>query len=313
MLYRSILTALVLFGGAGTVTAQQVVDNDLFPPNAKAGECYTRTFAPPAFREVTEQVLVREASANTRVIPARYETVEQRVLVREAVTRLEVVPAEFDWVEERIMVKPERTDVVEVSPVYDTVTEQVVDTPAHTVWKPGRGPIEVVDNSTGEIMCLVDVPATYKSVQKRVLRTPGTTREVTQPAEYTTVRKRVVKTPATVREVEDPAVYETILVMKKVSEATVAQIEVPAEYNTYTRNEIVTGGGMEWRQVLCETNTTPDIIRGVQRALRSAGYDPGSIDGVLGRSTMVAVRRFQQRRGLASGGLTIETVRALGL
>jgi hypothetical protein len=51
------------------------------------------------------------------------------------------------------------------------------------VWKKGRGPIEKIDAATGEIMCLVEVPATYK-----VMDTPPTTREVTVPAEYKTVK-----------------------------------------------------------------------------------------------------------------------------
>ena len=45
-------------------------------------------------------------------------------------------------------------------------------------------------------MCLVEVPATYKTVTKTVLKTPATTRKVETPAEYTTVRKQVMKTPA---------------------------------------------------------------------------------------------------------------------
>lgn len=57
---------------------------------------------------------------------------------------------EFEWVEERVLVKPARKE-----------------------WKPGRGEVERVDNATGEIMCLVEVPAEYKTVRKRRV-VPGT-------------------------------------------------------------------------------------------------------------------------------------------
>ena len=46
----------------------------------------------------------------------------------------------------------------------------------------------------------------------------------------------------------------------------------------------------------------PDEIAELQRRLRKAGYDTGDIDGVLGRQTIAAVRRYQNDRGLAADG-----------
>ena len=46
----------------------------------------------------------------------------------------------------------------------------------------------------------------------------------------------------------------------------------------------------------------PEEIADLQRALRRAGYDTGDIDGVLGRHTIAAVRRFQKDRGLVADG-----------
>jgi len=80
--------------------------------------------------------------------------------------------------------------------VYTTAPfeEQVLIKEAHTVWKKGRGLIEKVDDTTGEIMCLVEVPAQYKTVRKRVLVNPATVKEVTIPAEYKTVKvKKLVE------------------------------------------------------------------------------------------------------------------------
>ena len=115
---------------------------------------------------------------------------------------------------------------------------------AHAVWKKGRGPVEKLDNTTGEIMCLVEVPASYKTVTK------------------------TVKTD---------------------------------------------DGRMEWRRIMCETNVTPDVVTRIQTTLHQAGYDPGPVDGILGRQTVAAVKSYQRDNRLAEGGLTYETVKKLGV
>jgi peptidoglycan hydrolase-like protein with peptidoglycan-binding domain len=45
-----------------------------------------------------------------------------------------------------------------------------------------------------------------------------------------------------------------------------------------------------------------EYIRGGQRALKEAGYDPGIIDGQVGPSTRKALRRFQKAHGLPLTG-----------
>lgn len=43
-------------------------------------------------------------------------------------------------------------------------------------------------------------------------------------------------------------------------------------------------------------------VREIQRALKTAGFDPGTIDGRLGPKTTVAVRDFQRANGLTPDG-----------
>ncbi len=242
-------------------------DASLLPPQASPGECYARVFMPPAYDTATEKVLKREASERIEIIPAEYAYGEEKVLVREASTRLEEVPAQYGWAEEKILVKP-----------------------AHTTWKKGRGLIEKVDHSTGEIMCLVEVPATYK-----------------------TVKKRVLKAPATTRSVEIPAQYKTVKVKKMVQPPQERRIEIPAAYETVTKKALVSDGRMEWRPVICETNMSRDLGTKIQSALLKAGFNPGPIDGVIGRQTSQALRSYQREKGLAVGGLTYSTVKSLGI
>jgi peptidoglycan hydrolase-like protein with peptidoglycan-binding domain len=51
----------------------------------------------------------------------------------------------------------------------------------------------------------------------------------------------------------------------------------------------------------------------MQRALLQAGFNPGPIDGIIGSKTKAAIRRYQKAHGLATGAITLETLRSLGI
>ncbi len=294
-------------------SAQNAGDQELFPPNAKPGECYARVFVPPTYKSETARVLRREASERIESAPAKYKWVEERVEVQGPSEKLEVVPAVYEWVEERVIVSPASSHTEIVPPVYETIKERVIDNPAHTVWKKGRGPLERIDHATGEIMCLVEVPATYKTVTKRVLKSPSTTRVVEVPAKYQTVKKRVMSTPPQTRVIKIPAKYKTVKVKQLATPAQTRSIPVPAEYQWVSKQVKVTEGKMAWRPVLCETNTTPQAVEALQRALDKAGYNPGTIDGVIGSKTRSALKSYQRAKGLPVGGLTLDTLKSLGV
>ncbi len=288
--------------------------DSMLPPQAKPGECYTRVWVPPKYKVVSEKVVKKEAGTRYEVIPAKYQRVKKRVLVKEASEKLKVIPAKYKWVEERVLVKPAEERIVTVPATYETVTEKVLDKPAHTVWKKGTGPIQRIDQTTGEIMCLVEVPATYKTVTRKVLKTPATTKTVQIPAVYKTVKKRVVAEPEHTVRVEIPAQYKTITVTELVTPPQTQAIEIPAVYSTVTRQEKIADGHMEWRSILCQTNMTRDRIADIQRALKAKGFDPGPIDGVIGSGTMAAVNAFQRKNNLpVDKYLNIATVKALGV
>lgn len=286
----------------------------LLPPNATAGQCFTRVWQPPAYQTRTENRLVSDASEKIEIIPAKYMNSTKQVLIQEASTKIVAVPATYKTVTERVLVQPARTSVVQVPAVYETVTERVIDKPAHTTWKKGTGPIQRIDDTTGEIMCLVEVPATYKTIKKRILKTPATTKTKEFPAKYETVKKRVIDQPATTKTVAIPEKYGTVKVVELAEPAQEKRIPVPAKYAEVKHTELVADGKMQWREILCETNTTPQRVAKIQTALKSAGFDPGPIDGDVGASTMRAVNAFQQSKGLpVDRYLNVDTVRALGV
>ncbi len=296
------------------IPASSKADSSLTPPNAKPGQCFTKIIIPAKYRTINERQVVEEAGQRIEVIPASFKQGSKRVLVSEATEKLEVVPATYKTVRERVMVKPASTKLIQVPAQYETVTSRIMVSPARKEWKKGTGPIQRIDNDTGEIMCLVDVPATYKTVSKRVLKSPATTRSVEIPAEYNTVTRQVVATAATTRTVTIPAKYKTISVTEQASPASQRVIEIPAKYKNVARQEIASPSRVEWREILCDTNLTSGKITEIQRALKSAGYNPGPIDGTIGSDTMSAVNAFQRAKGLpVDEYLNMSTVRALGV
>jgi len=290
----------------------QIPGGDLLPP-AEPGQCYARVFVPPTYETRTEEVLKRGASESLEVIPATFETLEQDVLVEAASTRIEVVPAVYGWAEEQVLVKAASTRLEEVPAQYEWQEERILVKPAHTIWKKGEGPIQKVNEATGEIMCLVEVPAEYKTLRKKVQTAPPTTREIAIPAEYKTVKRQVVTTPASTRTIEIPAKYKTVKVKQVVTAASERRTPIAAEYQTVSKRVQVTEGEMAWRQILCKTNTTNDIVRKMQRALDAAGHNPGPIDGIVGRETLAAIKGYQGEKGLAQGGVTLATLQSLGV
>lgn len=298
-----------------SVTAIAPVLNDAehMPPNAKPGECYARVLAPPTYASRTENVLVKASSSHVEIVPAKYEWAEEQVTVKEASEELTIIPAEYKTVEEKVMVEPATREVVEVPPEFEEREERVLVKPAHTVWKKGRGPLQKLDDATGEIMCLVEVPAVYETVKRKVLKADATTRTVEKPARYEMVTRNVMTSPARTIKKVIPAEFKTVKVRKMVSAAEERSVTVPATFDTIEKRVMVSPGRMTWKRVLCETNLSPDIIKQIQKILAENGYTPGEADGALGPQTRLAIETYQADKELAVGGLTFETLRQLGI
>ena len=309
MIHKSYVLAATM----AVASAQIAMAEDLFPPNAKAGECYARVLAPAQYATESKQVLVKEAAEKLTVIPAQYEWVEESILVKEETEELTVIPATYKTIEETIMVEPEKKVMIPVPATYKNVEERIMIKPGYTTWKKGRGLIEKVSDTTGEIMCLVEVPPEYKTVTKRVIDQAASVREETVPAKFATIKKRVIDQPASVKKTTIPAIHKTVKVRKLVSEAKTEKEDIPATYATVTESKLVTESALQWRPVLCETNTSPDVIQKLQQALKDAGYNPGPVDGVIGLATRNAISQYQADKGLAKGQLTMETLKNLGV
>jgi hypothetical protein len=144
---------------------------------------------PAEYEDRPEQTIVKPGYEEITYSEPVYEEVEEQVMVKPASKRTEIIPAEYAEVEEKVMVREAYRREIEVPALYDTYYEQVVERPARQVWTPGRGAVERVDTVTGEILCLVEEPAVYKTVERKELRRAAGKRFEDVPAEYATISK----------------------------------------------------------------------------------------------------------------------------
>jgi len=172
---------------------------------------------------------------------AQYKTETQQVLVKEATQTINILPAEYETVEERVEVKEASTEVVDVPAVYRTVTESVLVEPSRSVWESDCGLLESVDDTTGEVMCLVEVPARYETLTKTVLDSPATTKTINIPAVYTTIKVERLVRPASEQRVAVPEEYTSVERQVKVADPVffwLAKGEAADQTATATGREI---------------------------------------------------------------------------
>ena len=264
---------------------------------------------PAEFETVTEKVLVKPATTAWKTgrglveridnttgeimclveIPAQYKTVERKVVKTPATTKEIEIPAEYQIQKVRKLVKPAQERRVKVEPTYETVSKTVKVADEKFFWHPDYED-KPTGRATGNTICLRETPA-----------------------KMATIEQRKVKTPATIKEVEIPAEYKLLKVRKLVKPAQQKKIEIPAKIETVAKRVKVSDERLEWRSVLCETNITGRVMTDLQKALKAAGFNPGPIDGQVGAQTLRAVDNYQRAKGLERGGLTLNTLKSLGV
>ncbi|MBK8442558.1 MAG: peptidoglycan-binding protein [Sphingobacteriales bacterium] len=297
------------------VASAQGVSDDL-PPNPEFGKCYAKCKIPDCVVQTTESVMTKAASKRVEIIPARYETRNEQVLVKEASRKLVVVPATYETVSEQILLKPAEKKLTEVPATYENVSEQILVSPESGRWVKKKVDPSCLSANPEDCMvqCYEKTPAQYKTITKRVTKTPATTKEVEIPAEYKTVTKQVIKTPATTKEVEIPAEYKTITKQVEVEPARTREIEIPAEYTTIKSKIVADNAGYtNWYEVVCARDMSDGLVKNLQEKLQAQGYDVGTIDGIMGSKTKNALVKYQQDHKLPIGNLNKETMAALGL
>jgi len=324
--------------------------------SATPGSCFKEYFIPETYKTVTEEIVTQKETTKQEIVPATYEMVEKTIEVKPASKKTITIPATYEFKEERVLVEKEKT-----------------------VWKKGVNPATKLDGATGEIMCLVKVPAKYKIIKKKVVKTPATTKVIEIPAVSKTIKikklvkpaetktitipevkttiekkvldnksefswikvgdsidrgwnytghriclletpalnkkltKTVLETPASTKEIEIEPTFKTMKIKKLVEEAKEVKTPIEAVYKMLAKKEKISEAHQSWERILCQTNMNKDVILKIQKALKAKEYNPGKIDGVLGRDTRVALDKYQRDNSLATGGITYETLNSLNV
>ncbi len=223
-------------------------------------------------------------------IPAKYKTVKKKVLKEPAKTEVVDTPPETQTLEVKRLISDYKINYTPVDPVYITVEKTELEEDAKFVWQPAKDQISDEFRPTGYQVCLTE-----------------------EPAEYLEVTKKVLETPARVETEVVPAVTETIDTKELVAEAQVVKTPIEEEYKTITKKQKISDEQIAWKRILCQTNMNKDVVKRIQEALNEKGYEAGEPDGLLGRGTKSAIDQFQRENNLATGGITYETLNALGI
>jgi len=170
---------------------------------AVPNECFKEYFMPETYKTVSEEVVIQKERTKNEIVPAKYEMVEKTIEVTPATKKTLTIPATYSFTEEKVLVEKEKT-----------------------VWKKGVNPAQKLNGATGEIMCLVKVPAKYK-----------------------TVKKKIVKTPASTKIVDVPAVYKTMKIKKLVSETSNKSTIIPAVTKIIDKKVLNLPSQFSWTKV----------------------------------------------------------------
>lgn len=286
------------------VLEEKRVTVTIVPPHTRMIE------VPPSFKNGTEKVMVTSATKAWKTecgavqqldhmtgetlclvdVPAEFETLDTKVPDIPALITNVDEAGESKQVTTHTLVS-DATEAREAVPAkFDLIDRQRIAKPAHYSWLAKNVKPEFGAKATGRAACYVKTPAKMAEYEREVVKTAG--------------RFEIEKVPAKT---------ETFKVKQLVSKALSKQVMEKPEIETVQRKILVEDAKIEWQPVLCQIAFSDDIIVQLQKALKREGFEPGPIDGVMGRGTSRALQEYQKANKLADGGVTIEAMKKLGI
>ena len=193
------------------------------------------------------------------LIPAKYENITSKILLAEASERYVVTPATYKKVTKKIVTDSTTAKLIPSVAKYKKVKAKVEVEPARTEWR------KTVCHNRGceqsEVICLTEVPTTYKNVTKRIVLEPSVKKSISVEPKFKTFYTQELLTPASQRKIQIPRKYQTIVQKKRVSDekhywtdafgqnATtryrsecdkICLVETPARYKSVAKQVVVT-------------------------------------------------------------------------
>jgi hypothetical protein len=302
----------------------QKMDNASLPPvqpeplesedvRVQANQCWAQMIIKPLRDQSVQEVTIEETRDSFKTTSPELSTSTQKVVVQEGYEAFKVFEPKFSQFIEKVLVKEETKHLVVQPAVYTDQIEWVMTESERVEMQACKNAgIRIAGKpQNSQLFCAVKIPATYKSVTKKVVTQQETVVEKTTPAVYKNVVKMVLVENGSAAPIQIPpltANFPLTLVARE-AESIKLRIEpktIPVPLTTYT-----TAPQLTWRRVVCEKDSSPSLIRNLQAALLNAGFDAGPKDAKLGKKTMHAIESYQIQKGVASGMLTYETLKLL--
>lgn len=180
---RKFVLGGAVFLAMSSAAAAQVLDD--------CRDCYVRQVTPQLFVDTPTDVVVRPGKRIVRRLPARYQTVYENVLVAPEQVVERIVPATIIMRQEQVLVAPARRE-----------------------WQYRR------DASGRDVLCEVDIPAQYQTVNQPQEVTPAHSEYVTIPAQYRQRAHRILVEPARRVVTRTPAEVHTLPIRREFAPAT---------------------------------------------------------------------------------------------
>jgi hypothetical protein len=266
----------------------------------------TQAFIVPAEYEMKNVYqLVKAESKRIVMIPAQFETLSDRVdvtsvsknlapgatavkyvMVKPESKRYVEVPAVYETLVEPYAIEPATTRIEVLQPRYETVTERIEKVPPTTKWVKKKADFNCLSANPDDclVWCLVEVPAEYQTLTKRVNKgcdgsggaDAGCIKTIEIPAVMGTRNVQRIKKPTSVREEYIPAEYKAVTVRSTDESIAVSkqflkmppsfrEEFIPAEYKAVSTKVVK-------KQASSRTETIPpEYIAVTKRKLVKAG------------------------------------------
>ncbi len=254
------------------------------------------------FKQVTEHILVKEASKALQMLPATFETVTEQILVSPEHTDKD----EMQSITEQVLVKSASKQLTVFPPIFQSVNEQVLVREGYTA-----------TIHMGGVSQNVQIPPQFKTISRQILQKPATVKEIDIPAEYQTFMRKLIKTHApqsakagTVSPRTYPAEYKTITKQMVKTPPSIKEMDLPAEYATIKKDVMVKKGQMSEVSVLCENELNAKLIQKLYSSLQTKGYSLPT-ETTLSLNFWKNLVAYQFATGLPLGALDAKTVESL--
>lgn len=283
-------------------------------PTIQPGECWVQAVIDPKPVKKPLDIVVRDAVNDIDITPAKLERSHQEIIVREGGITYRIEPPVYKRITEKVLVRPELRRSVVVPAVFEEREEQILIEDERTVLERCTfSTVRSTKDAPVQPLCAKQIPAKYKTIKRKILVQPETTREIVEPAVYKDVSRWVLETPARAVPIELPPKTAHIRVQNIASAEQINEQQLPPEIMRLMTTQYEGEPRLAFRRAVCDHELTPTLVQAIQQALQQANFDPGRVDGKFGKRTQEAMLNYQRHHGLAQGALTYETLEHLGV